>query len=617
MLQRFGVSLLGVFVFVLGWGAGATLAYGDNAMPLGPRVANTEMASIGPRADYREQEQPLPQVLSDDDVLRYRRIFDVQEVGDWKTADRLIAKLDDRILMGHVMAQRYLHPTKYRSKYKELKDWMAEYADHPSAQRIYKLALRRRPSNWKYPEKPVPVGSGLSALTTDARKEIQPPRKRMSKANRRKVAQLQSQIRSTLRHGWTLAAKRIIQSAEVKKLFGPYEYDKAQAALGARYFMDGRLEWALDWTGRAAKRSGKYIPTADWYAGLAAWRLGKTDLAQRYFNAVAESPNSDHWMVSAGAFWAARADFVGGKPDNVDRLLGIAAAYPRTFYGLLARRILGIEPSFRWVLPPLESAAVEELAETPAGRRALALVEAGQEERASADLKLLASRASPGLARGIMALAARAGMPALAVRLNDALFPHGGGFDGAAYPLPHWEPDEGFRVDRALIYALIRQESKFNPNAKSWVGARGLMQLMPRTASFVARDRSLHGSKRSALYEPSLNLELGQSYIEMLLDERYISGDLFRLAIAWNGGPGNLLKWQKAANIDDPLLFIESIPSRETRIFVERVLSNLWIYRDRMGQTAPSLDAIAAGDKPVYIPQDKKTSVAAGQHVEN
>ena len=78
-----------------------------------------------------------------------------------------------------------------------------------------------------------------------------------------------------------------------------------------------------------------------------------------------------------------------------------------------------------------------------------------------------------------------------------------------------WTPKGGFRVDRALIFALIRQESAFNPKARSWAGASGLMQLMPRTAGFVANDRRYRGAKRRRLFEPALNLELGQTYVEM------------------------------------------------------------------------------------------------------
>jgi soluble lytic murein transglycosylase len=108
----------------------------------------------------------------------------------------------------------------------------------------------------------------------------------------------------------------------------------------------------------------------------------------------------------------------------------------------------------------------------------------------------------------------------------------------------------------------------------------------------------------SDLFKPKINLTLGQKYIEILLKSKKINGDLFLMAAAWNGGPGNLNKWRKATEyMNDPLFFIESIPVRETRNFIEHVLSNLWIYRNRLGQKTPSLDAVAAGEWPQYTPQ--------------
>ena len=89
----------------------------------------------------------------------------------------------------------------------------------------------------------------------------------------------------------------------------------------------------------------------------------------------------------------------------------------------------------------------------------------------------------------------------------------------------------------------------------------------------------------------------------MLFKEESVNGDILRMAAAWNGGPGNLRKWQRRLKIDDdPLLFIETIPLRETRNFIERVLTNLWIYRARFDQPAPTLRALAQGDWPTYQP---------------
>jgi soluble lytic murein transglycosylase-like protein len=197
-------------------------------------------------------------------------------------------------------------------------------------------------------------------------------------------------------------------------------------------------------------------------------------------------------------------------------------------------------------------------------------------------------------------------MPTLTVRAANRLAVDGAKrYDGAAYPAPDWRPIGGYKIDRALVFALIRQESRFNARAKSRRGARGLMQLMPRTARFMSRRGSFHGRSRNQLYEPELNISLGQKYIQHLLKNEAILGDLILLTAAYNGGPGNLAKWRRRIPYNgDPLLFMESIPSRETRIFIERVLANLWVYRMRLGQPAPSLDAVAAGEWPTYTALD-------------
>ena len=544
----------------------------------------------------------VPEPLGIEDIERYVRIFELQEDGHWKKADKLVKQLDDHLLMGHVLAQRYLHPTKYRTKYKELKEWMAQYADHPDARRLYKLALRRKPSNWRVPKRPVPgyLGGGAGVERAE-----QPAKKKLSRSQRRQVRVFKRQIRGQLRNGWTKAVKKLIATKQVKRLFSDYDMDEAKARLAAGYFAAGRDEWAVKWAGEAAARSGRFLPEANWTAGLASWRLGRRSEAALYFEAAALTRGMSGWMTSAAAFWSARAHLVDGKPEKVNRMLGLASAYPRTFYGLLARKMLGLPSSFSWQTPGLEQPALDAVASSPAGRRSLALLQVGEDRRAERDMRGLAGRSTPEVAMGILALAARANMPALAVRLNNTLYPGGGGFDGAAYPLPTWKPEGGYSVDKALIFALIRQESAFNPKAKSWAGARGLMQLMPRTASYVAQERALRGRGKYRLFDPELNLALGQQYIQLLMSERGIQQDLFRTAAAYNAGPGNLRKWERdVPHGDDPLLFIESLPSRETRAFVERILTNLWIYRDRLGQNSPSLDDIVAGRWPRYEAQD-------------
>jgi soluble lytic murein transglycosylase-like protein len=206
---------------------------------------------------------------------------------------------------------------------------------------------------------------------------------------------------------------------------------------------------------------------------------------------------------------------------------------------------------------------------------------------------------------GVMVASEIAGLAETTMRSMKINYPHGGGPDIAAYPIPKWVPEGGFRTDRALIYALIRQESSFNPDAVSPAGARGLMQLMPATARFVARVSGHPAADAERLGDPELNMTLGQNYLQLLLSESGVNYDLFRLAVAWNGGPGNMERWRRAADDPaDPLLYIETIPAKETRNFIEQVLANFWIYRHRLGQQAPSLDALASGAWPTFVETD-------------
>ncbi|MCR4376787.1 MAG: transglycosylase SLT domain-containing protein, partial [Rhodospirillales bacterium] len=543
----------------------------------------------------------LPTVLSAADAARYQRIFALQDKAEWVKAEHEIAALEDRVLMGHILAQRYLHPS-YRSKYQELKAWLAEYNDHHYAPRLYELALKRRPANANYPTKPATrvQEQKPNKAYSDSDGLGTPPGKNLSREQRAQVYRHKITLKTHLRKGKTLAAKQLLETADVQKLFSAYDMDWARERLARAYFMAGRDDLAVQWAEPAAKRSGKYLSQAHWTTALAYWRLGDMERAAAHFEKSAEYEKSP-WVHTASAFWAARAHLVARHPERVMAWLEQAAQHPRTFYGMLATKLLGREPQFNWTLPPMDGADVRQLQEHDGGRRALALLQIGKDFMAEKELRQVAVIGGKDQAAGILAIAAQAGMAELAVRLDEMLHPDGKGYDGAAYPLPTWEPTGGFKVDRALVYALVRQESRFNPFAKSGAGASGLMQLMPGTAKFVARNSAIRLDNRTQLFDPETNLKLGQNYISILLNDSNIKGDLFLMAAAWNGGPGNLSKWRrKVDDLGDPLFFIESLPSSETRDFIERVVTNLWIYRYRLGQPASSLDEVASGVWPSY-----------------
>ena len=566
------------------------------------RLAALEGAPPGAALPDTESGLALPRALSSADALRYRRIFALQDDGAWAEADREIAALEDDILIGHVQFQRYMHPTKYRSKYLELYEWMKAYNDHPGAKRIYRLALRRQPGGYKAPVEP----------TFDARRVAVPPissdayrssRKRDA-ATRRAVRKAWRGLDSHLRTHDAEGAERHL-GGTLATLFDEVEYDRARKGVAQAYFFAGNDARALELAAAAAERSRAHVPIADWFAGLAAWRSGEHEHAFVHFAALAASDSASPWNIAAGGFWGARAALIAGKPQRVTPLLEAAAAHRRTFYGILAARLLGEDIDFTWDHPPLSAEARDRLAVTPGVRRAIALSEAGQYDLADQELRGLAPAAGEEAHAVLLAMASRLNLAAAAMRLGRAGGPGGRLYDLAAYPVPHWRPHGGFAIDRALVFAFMRQESEFNARATSPAGARGLMQIMPSTASFIARDRSLRRGGKKKLYEPEFNMALGQKYLAHLLAQEVVGGDLLRLVIAYNGGPGNLKKWlRRTAHKNDPLLFIETIPSRESRLFVERVMTNLWLYRTRLGQSIPSLDALAGGAWPRYAALD-------------
>ena len=358
----------------------------------------------------------------------------------------------------------------------------------------------------------------------------------------------------------------------------------------------------------SAKRSRADVPLADWTAGLAAWRLGRLDAARLHFEALARSQSSSGWNIAAGAFWAARANLVTERPAHVNHLLEIAARHPHTFYGLIAARLLGRDIAFNWSPPPLDKAATNELLQRAAIKRAIALRQVNQIYWSEREFAVASQQTDPAQRVSLLGLANRLELARAQLTVGQRVLDEGrGSYDSAKYPLPAYQQSQWFGIDRALIYAFIRQESQFNSRAKSPRGARGLMQLMPRTASAMARDRNLRRRDRWRLFSPELNIELGQKYLAHLIKLEEVKGNLFLMAVAYNGGPGNLRKWRRRTNHeDDPLLFIESLPSLETRLFIERVLANFWIYRERLGQDTPSLDAVAAGNWPYYFALDVK-----------
>jgi soluble lytic murein transglycosylase len=553
--------------------------------------------------------------LSPNNAVRYRAIFEAQKKGDWLKADWILPTLTDNRLLGHVLADRY---QRGHGKPGEMRAWLKAYSDLPEAETIYALAKTRHAGNVEElpaPQKAEQVGSGYEP---DSAADFTAEMKTASAPQGTQTGSLANAINHALRRNDPTAARNLLAAAEGREpLAGTFAAD-ASAAIAAGFFYMGEREQARALAGTAA---GLQQPLGLWIRGLIAWEQKDYSLAVTSFAALASHPALDSGNRAAAHFWAYRALSRNHDLKTARKELEQAAAQQHSFYGILAAQLLNPGPGAPDGVPESKSAWNAEtrsiMTASPAGWRALALVQTGQSALAEAELRRLNPQGRKDLKRAMLAFAHFVPMPALALKL--ASLPEGmNSLSRAAsqYPLPSWRPQNGFEVDRALLYALARHESQFDPAAISARGARGLLQIMPATAR-VMDDRS-EDHQASMLFDPEYNLALGQKYVRHLVQQTQIGNNLLLLLAAYNTGPGKVVRWVETSETRqgkeslDPLLFMESMPQRETRQYVARVLVHYWAYRTRLGEPLTSLRQLAEGKWPRLSPVDGKDIRQAG-----
>lgn len=503
-------------------------------------------------------------VLRPSDAAAYSAAFAAVRRGDFDQAEQALAHVHDRCLVGRVAYEK-LMSANYIASFSELKGWLVKYHDLPDADRVWAVAKKRQIASEAPPPPPDAGPSASEESETWARVE--------------RVAQ----------HLDTPRPKAPVSKA-------------VQAAREAYY--SGDIATAL----KLARTAGEH-----WIVGLSAYRTNRFDEAAAAFEKLAEDRSQNEWVRSAAAFWGARSEIAAGRPERAPALLRIAASTPYTFYGLIAERQLGMAPSVgpggvdmsdddrpdpspsASIGPKVgESAVVQWVRSDRRAHRAAAFAQIGLASEAGLELRTaLLGAAGERDRKKWMATAIALGAPLS----SPADLGHGPRqFDLSGFQTPDFYPIGGYTLSRALVYALIKQESRFNPNASSTSGAYGLMQLTPATAAHVTQDVGLVKDP-SSLKDPALNLRIGQDYVSKLLEAT--KGDLLHAVAAYNSGPTTILKTAAQMPGADSLLVFESMPGGQTREYVQRVVANYWIYRLMLGQPAPTLDAAAAAARTI------------------
>lgn len=336
---------------------------------------------------------------------------------------------------------------------------------------------------------------------------------------------------------------------------------------------------------------------AEWLAGWIALRF-----VHQYEDAF------DHFKLlfdevrypisrSRAAYWAGRAADAANLTDIATQWYRVAAAHNTRFYGQLAATHL--PKNERQALPP-QPQPIEAKAEAFHNSEIVkTLVMLGQLDQKKLVKQFISNmirhNEDPGNWVMVGQLASTVGRGDYAIHAARYALRQGIVLTDLGYPNLKAATDP--ELDPALVHGLVRQESAFHQQAVSRAGARGLMQLMPRTAQLVSRKLKIRYSRARLLLDPAYNIRLGQSYLKRMLDR--FDGSIIMALAAYNAGPHRVKRWVQTFGHPGPSAldmvdWIEQIPYTETRNYVQRVLENRAVYHSRNNGIRV---AIALGDQ--------------------
>ena len=349
---------------------------------------------------------------------------------------------------------------------------------------------------------------------------------------------------------------------------------------------DGNWTRAYQLASPHGMTDGSDFADAEWVSGWIALRLkGDPARALQHFETMSEGVSTPI-SLARGKYWAGRAEDALGDADGAQLAYLEAAGHKSTYYGQLAAERIGDRQLYFTPTPPPTEEEIAAFEARPMVKALRLLGESGETQmfrefayhiddllETEADYILLSQLASEYHVPDIGVRGAKAGL-AKGIVAPDAAYPV------VSYPLLK-EP----KVERSLMLALSRQESEMNPAAVSYVGARGLMQFMPATASREAKLSGLPYRQSWLTDDPGYNMTLGGQHLDYLLNR--FNGSYIMTAAAYNAGPTRPSQWiadygDPRAGQVDPIDWVEFIPFSETRNYVQRILENTQVYRSRL-----------------------------------
>ncbi len=359
---------------------------------------------------------------------------------------------------------------------------------------------------------------------------------------------------------------------------------------------DGDAPAAYALAAGAAQTAPEPVADAAFLAGWVALRRLSDPVRARAQFSILVRVSSSAITLARGHYWLARTAAAEGDAAAAAREYATAGVWPNTYYGALAILAGNPDPAVLTARimsrrdPGWNEGQAAAFAGYELARASTYLVGWGDKHRAATFLIQAAESLPEPTDLALAAhLANSFGLPEAAVMLARLAGRSGIVLLDAGWPVAIEVPRKA-GLDPALALGIARQESSFDPAIVSPAGARGLMQLMPRTAMQEARKLGLGMSVPALTADPAYNMALGADYLHGLLD-RYGSAEPLAIA-AYNAGPARIDEWLTANG--DPrgsgiamLDWIELIPFGETRNYVQRVIENTLVYRAKLGEVQP------------------------------
>ena len=381
-----------------------------------------------------------------------------------------------------------------------------------------------------------------------------------------------------------------------KKLKYPERWWTLKMPYIYRFLSQKRYREAYQLSRNHDTTDGIVFAEGEFLAGWVALRfLNEPRTAYRHFYGLyhgVETPVSR----ARAAYWASRAARENGNKDIESNWLLVASQFPTVFYGQMAAIRRGEKNLNIRSQPEVTQQDRDNFSRNELMKAAVLLDAFGRRDNAKSFLKsALESAKTLGERLLITKYGSDRGELDLTIVVSKHAASLGTMLMETGYPvLSNIDND---KPERALTHAIIRQESMFDPNAKSPAGALGLMQLMPATAKHVAQRAGFKYTQSRLTSDPDFNITVGSRYLANLVDS---FGGSYVLGIAaYNAGPGNVNKWLR--DMGDPRLmkdtdmivdWIELIPFKETRNYVQRVLEALQVYRHSVNPRQPARNLI-------------------------